>query len=65
MKEMVGHDIMGMSCEDLCADCSILFDTQVRDINTAIMSDLFGQKGKYFQVTNAPIKAQTKKCMDI
>ena len=56
MKEMVGHDIMGMSCEDLCADCSILFDTQVRDINTAIMSDLFGQKGRYFQVTNAPIK---------
>ncbi|RJQ38597.1 MAG: sensor histidine kinase [Nitrospiraceae bacterium] len=56
MKEMVGHNIMGMSCEDLCADCSILFDTQVRDINTAIMSDLFGQKGKYFQVTNAPIK---------
>jgi len=56
IKEMVGHSIVGMSCEDLCADCSILFDTQVRDINTAIMSDLFGQKGRYFQVTNAPIK---------
>lgn len=54
--EMVGHEITGMSCEDLCADCSILFDTKIKDINTAIMSDLFGQKGKYFHVTNAPIK---------
>ncbi|HAK89523.1 MAG TPA: hypothetical protein DHV16_05170 [Nitrospiraceae bacterium] len=54
--EMVGHEITGMSCEDLCADCSILFDTKTKDINTAIMTDLFGQKGKYFQVTNAPIK---------
>ncbi|WP_203473218.1 sensor histidine kinase [Dissulfurispira thermophila] len=54
--EMVGHEIVGMSCEDLCSDCSILFDTKSKDINTAIMSNLFGQKGKYFQVTNAPIK---------
>ncbi|GAB4421804.1 MAG: sensor histidine kinase [Thermodesulfovibrionales bacterium] len=56
METIVGHGVIGMSCEDLCADCSIIFDAQVRDINTTIMSDLFGQKGKYFQVTNAPVK---------
>ncbi len=56
MVEMVGHEVTGLSCEDLCADCSIMFDTKIKDINTAIMSDLFGHKGKYFQVTNAPIK---------
>ncbi len=61
MVEMVGHEITGMSCEDLCADCSILFDTKREDINTTIMSDLFGQKGKYFHVTNAPIKGANSK----
>lgn len=56
ISEMVGYDVVGMGCEDLCADCSIIFDTYSKGIDTTIMADLFGQKGKYFQVTNAPIK---------
>jgi PAS domain S-box-containing protein len=57
MKELVGHEILGLSCEDLCSDCSILFENKtIDDLTTVIMSNLFGHKDRYFQVTNAPIK---------
>lgn len=55
-KEIIGREVTGLLCEDLWADCSILSDTKVGDINTSIMSNLFGQKDRYFQVTNAPLK---------
>ena len=55
-KEIIGREVTGLLCEDLWADCSILSDMKVGDINTSIMSNLFGQKDRYFQVTNAPVK---------
>ncbi|RJQ22820.1 MAG: sensor histidine kinase [Nitrospiraceae bacterium] len=58
IQEMVGHDVTGLTCEDLCADCSSAFDISNKDINTAVLSDLFRQKGRYFQVTNAPVKRE-------
>ncbi len=56
INEMAGREVTGLSCEDLCADCSVIFDTYAKDMNTTIMPDLFGQKRKYFQITNAPVK---------
>jgi len=56
LREMVGHDVVGMGCEDLCTDCSVISDSHSKGVDTTIIADLFEQKGKYFQVTNAPIK---------
>jgi PAS domain S-box-containing protein len=62
IKKMAGHDVIGMHCEDICADCHIIFETDTMDskdnIDTIIMSNLFGQKEKYFQITNAPLKGE-------
>lgn len=59
MKGLVGHEVLGLSCEDLCADCSVLFENKTTDdFATVIMSNLFGHKDKYFQVTNAPVKGE-------
>ncbi len=56
IKDMAGMDITGKSCEDICPDCSI-FETYARpNIETIILSNLFGQKDKYFQVTTAPVE---------
>lgn len=56
IQEMLGHDVVGSACQDLCSECSFIFDTSTKEINATIMPDLFGQKGKYFQITNAPVK---------
>jgi C4-dicarboxylate-specific signal transduction histidine kinase len=56
IQEMLGHDVRGLACQDLCSECSFIFDTSTKEINATVMPDLFGQKGKYFQITNAPVK---------
>jgi signal transduction histidine kinase len=56
MKEMVGKDITGMRCDDFFEDCKIIASYKVDDMQTDVLSDLFGQKDKYFQVTTAPVK---------
>ena len=60
MKEMVGKDITGMRCDDFFADCKIIASYKVDDMQTDVLSDLFGQKDKYFQVTTAPVKDVNK-----
>ncbi len=56
MKEMVGTDITGMRCDDFFEDCKIIASYKVDDMQTDVLSDLFGKKDKYFQVTTAPVK---------
>jgi len=58
IKDMAGMDITGKSCEDVCPDCSISETYSQHNIETMILSNLFGQKDKYFQVTTAPVKGE-------
>ncbi|MBZ0156128.1 MAG: cache domain-containing protein [Alphaproteobacteria bacterium] len=56
MKEMAGMDITGKYCEEVCADCTISGAFVENNIETALISNLFGKKDKYYQVTTAPIR---------
>lgn len=55
MKNLAGKDITGMLCDDFFSDCEIIGSYKTNDIQTDILSNLFGQHAKYFQVTTAPI----------
>lgn len=56
MKEMAGIDITGRYCEDICADSTIVSSYSEKNIQTEVLSNLFGERDKYFQITTAPIK---------
>ena len=56
MKTIVGKDITGMRCDDFFSDCKIIGSYKANDMQTDVLSDLFGKKDKYFQVTTAPVK---------
>ncbi len=56
MKEMAGIDITGKYCEEICADCTIISSYSKGSMQTEVLSDLFGEKDKYFQITTAPIR---------
>ncbi len=58
IKDMAGVEVIGEECEDICPDCSISETYVVNNIETSILSNLFGQKDKYFQVTTAPVKGE-------
>jgi len=48
--------LVGRSCEELCAECEVSSSYSSDNIETVIASKLFGQQGKFYQVTTAPIK---------
>jgi C4-dicarboxylate-specific signal transduction histidine kinase len=56
MKDIVGKDITGMLCDDFFSDCTLIGSYKVNDMQTDILSSLFGQEDKYFQVTTAPVR---------
>jgi len=56
IKDMAGMDITGKACEDICPECSISEFYENHNIDTVIISNLFGEKDKYFQLTTAPVK---------
>lgn len=56
MKEMAGIDITGKYCEEICADCTIVSSYSEKNMQTEVLSNLFGERDKYFQITTAPIK---------
>ncbi len=58
MTDMAGMDITGKSCEDLCPDCNASETFAKDSIDTIIVSNLFGQKDKYFQITTAPVTGE-------
>lgn len=58
IKYMAGMELIGKPCEEVCPDCAISESYAKDNIDTAILSNLFGQKDKYFQVTTAPVKGE-------
>lgn len=57
MKEMTGGiDITGKYCEEVCNDCTIVSSYSEQNVQTEVVSNLFGESGKYFQITTAPIR---------
>lgn len=56
IRDMAGIDVIGKTCEDFCQDCSLTENYVDDHIDTVILTNLFNQKGKYFQVTTAPVK---------
>ncbi|MFO0752527.1 MAG: ATP-binding protein [Thermodesulfovibrionales bacterium] len=56
LNEMAGTDLIGKSCEEVCAECSVSGAFVENNIETALISNLFGKKDKYYQVTTAPIR---------
>lgn len=56
LTEMAGGSVVGRTCEQLCADCSVSGAHEEKNIETVIMSDMFGKKGRFFQVTTSPIR---------
>jgi len=45
-----------MLCDDFFEDCTITGSYKVNDMQTDILSNLFGQRDKFYQVTTAPVK---------
>ncbi|HBG92960.1 MAG TPA: hypothetical protein DDX12_05755 [Nitrospiraceae bacterium] len=56
IKDMAGMDVTGRYFNDICPECSVSGEYSKENVETIILSSLFGQKNKYFQVTNAPVK---------
>ncbi len=56
MNEMAGRDVTGIYCEELCRDCTVIGSYAVDDMQTEIVSNLFGKRDRYYQVTTAPVK---------
>ncbi len=55
-ESMADMELVGRSCEELCAECEVSSSYSSDNIETVIASKLFGQQGKFYQVTTAPIK---------
>jgi PAS domain S-box-containing protein len=59
VKEKLGSDVIGMPCDELFSECEVSGPYSLKDdVETVIMSNMFGQKGKYFQVITAPVKGE-------
>ncbi len=56
MLKIAGRDITGGFCEDICKDCTIIGSCTVDEIQTEILTNLFGRREKFYQVTTAPVK---------
>ncbi|MGD1075246.1 MAG: ATP-binding protein [Thermodesulfovibrionales bacterium] len=56
MRELVGKDIVGTNCDEMCSDCTIVGSYAVNEMQTEIMSNLFGMTNRVFHLTTAPIK---------
>jgi C4-dicarboxylate-specific signal transduction histidine kinase len=56
MKDIAGKDITGMKCDEFFSDCTIIGSYKINDMQTDVLTDLFGQSDKHFQVTTAPVK---------
>lgn len=60
IKDMSGSDVVGTTCDELYSKCEIIGPYSLKnDVETVIMSNLFGKKGKYFQVITAPVKGES------
>ena len=57
MKDIAGSDITGTHCREIFKDYSIISSSEEKDMQTAVLSNLFGKSDRSFQVTTAPVKA--------
>jgi signal transduction histidine kinase len=57
MKDIVGKDITGTLCDNYFTDCEIIGSYKVNNVQTDILTNLFGKGDRYFQVTTAPLKS--------
>ena len=57
MKDIAGRDITGTHCREIFSDYLIISSYEENDMQTAILSNLFGKSDRCFQVTTAPVKA--------
>ncbi len=55
IRDMAGMDMIGKYCEELFQDCNLAATYSRDHIDTIILTNLFGRKDDYFQVTTAPI----------
>ncbi len=60
MAEMTGMDVVGRAWEDVCPDCPLSETYPGENIKTMILSNLFGQKSKFYQITTAPVKGESE-----
>lgn len=58
MQQIAGKDITGLFCEEICSDCAVVGSYQENELQTELMSNLFGKKDRLFQVTSAPVKGE-------
>lgn len=58
MRDIAEKDITGMFLKEICNDCTVISSHVVNDMKTEILSNLFGKKDKYFQVTTAPVRGE-------
>jgi C4-dicarboxylate-specific signal transduction histidine kinase len=57
MQDIAGRDITGTHCRELFKDYFIISSSEEKDMQTAVLSNLFGKSDRCFQVTTAPVKA--------
>ncbi|MGO9612241.1 MAG: ATP-binding protein [Dissulfurispiraceae bacterium] len=56
-KDIAGTDVIGRHFEDLCQEWHISgAHSTTNNVETTLMTNLFGQKGKYYQVITAPVE---------
>ncbi len=55
-ENMAGQKLEGKSWEDLYSGCTVSSTHSQDNIETVVLSDLFGKHGQFYQVTTAPIK---------
>lgn len=58
IKNMFGMDVVGKYCEELREDWDISSSYVKDGIETIVLSSFWGQKGKFFQITTAPMKGE-------
>ncbi len=58
IRDMAGMDVVGMTCEELCSDCQVSGSYSQNNVETSMLSNLFGHIGKYYQVTTAPVTGE-------
>ncbi|MBF0559041.1 MAG: cache domain-containing protein [Nitrospirae bacterium] len=59
IRDMAGKDVIGLSREDLCGEFDLGDSYDENPTRTVILPNLFGQSGKYFQVTSAAVKSDS------
>lgn len=58
IKDITGMEVVGRLWEEICPGCPLSEMYHGESIKTLILSNLFGQKGRFYQITTAPVKGE-------